>query len=82
MPHLPSYLHPLFTGMQMWHLHLYQHLLLRFYKFETIICKQAITFYSKQGCKLPKDVLKESKNVILYEYGSVCVLAKMVTLRP
>ena len=26
-----------------------------------------ITFYCKQGCKLPKYVVKESKSVILYE---------------
>ena len=32
--------------------------------------------------KLPKDISKESKNVILYEYESVCVPAKMITLRP
>ena len=46
-----------------------------------------LTFYCKHTCKLPKYVLYESKNVILYEVfetipGPVCVLAKMVTLRP
>ena len=50
-------------------------------------CQYQLTFYCKHACKLPKFVLYESKNVILHEVfetisGPVCVLAKMVTLRP
>ena len=46
--------------------------------------KKNVFFYGKQACKLPKYVYewKESKNFILYEYGSVCIPAKMVTLDP
>ena len=45
-----------------------------------------ITLYCKQACKLPKYVLKESKNVILYEVSEttwtrMCT-CQMVTLRP
>ena len=46
-----------------------------------------LTFYCQHACKLPKFVSYESKNVILHEVfetmsETVCVLAKMVTLRP
>ena len=45
-----------------------------------------ITLYCKQASKLPKYVLKESKNVILYEvfettWTRMCT-CQMVTLRP
>ena len=45
-----------------------------------------ITLYCKQACKLPKYVLKESKNFILYEVFDAiwtCMgTFQMVTLRP
>ena len=45
-----------------------------------------ITFSCKQACKLLKYVLRKAKTLFctrfLRPYGPVCVLAKMVTLRP
>ena len=45
-----------------------------------------ITLYCKKACKLPQYVLKESKNVILYEvfetiWTRMCT-CQMVSLRP